>query len=123
MYPSHYSITNGRYVGEHSFTAINNLNTCTKDSNCYGWSMEGKYSVTTSARGETEITMRVNVHNPNNFNTSSVFGMGWGFSYDNKGTPKSETYHTVWDYDSFFKHKRWITSMHTFDRPLEAIMP
>ena len=38
--------------------------------------------MSTSAKGETEITLDVNVNNPKRFNVKNgTFGMAWGFGF------------------------------------------
>jgi len=83
--------------------------------------MAGSYVVTTNPKGETEMTMKVNVHNPKKFNTKGTFGLGWGFEFK-EGAMKTETYHALWDYDGIFGKHSWTTSMHTFNRPLKGSM-
>lgn len=70
---------------EHEFDAINSETRCTQDSECYGWYVDGSYTIETFSDESSIITMEANVHSPNALNLNGMFGVGWGIEYMNGG--------------------------------------
>ena len=69
----------------HDFTAISEDTICTVDSDCFGWSLDGTYTIETLADGSSSLTVDANVQSPSSLNTNGVLGVGWGIGYEVDG--------------------------------------
>jgi hypothetical protein len=85
-------------VKEHEFDAINYESQCTQDSACYGWYLDGSYTIETFSDESSTITIEANAHSPDPLNLNGVFGVGWGIEYMEGGDQHTEVAVALWSY-------------------------
>jgi hypothetical protein len=67
---------------EYKFSGISANDKCDQFSSCYGWSLDGKYKVSTDLYGETVIVVDTTVTAPYDLSLeANTFYAGWGVAY------------------------------------------
>lgn len=73
---------NGGNFARYEFEAVDQYQKCHHNSNCYGWSVNGSYTVATSATGSSLIMVDTTVRAPYNLEEdANIFFAGFGIAY------------------------------------------
>jgi hypothetical protein len=105
-------------VKEHEFNAINSESVCTQESECYGWELEGTYTIETHSDESSSVTIEANVRSPTPLNLNGMFGLGWGIEYLDGGDQHTEVTLAMWSYQTELFRNDWAFFSMNSDRSL-----
>jgi hypothetical protein len=73
---------NGGNFSRYEFEAIDQFQQCHHNSNCYGWSVNGSYTVATTDTGASILMIDTTVRAPYNLEeNANIFFAGFGIAY------------------------------------------
>lgn len=71
----------GTYVGRYDFTAVSDTTVCTKESNCSGWDIRGKYIIKTYTDGKSKFEIEATVKSWNPWSEGGIYGIAFNFPF------------------------------------------